>query len=198
MMKKFTSIILTLIMLISLVPAVHAAKTVKSITCAGTEVWEHTDGYVQNETDSGGNVTATFFRYYAEPESITVKFSDNSTETYYTFDDCFDGTGYYPTVSSGQSASNRWGVGAHKARISLGSVFSSEYTVTVKPGIVAKVEIEDISVVEYIDGYKSYAYNTKTHEVEPYFFYNYYNSKNLKVKATLRRRICSARSALSP
>ena len=188
-MKRLISIILTLIMLFALVPSVHAAKKIVSIHCEDSECYEHTEGYVERNHDSSGNFIGQFFYYDAHPKSIYVEFSDGSHETYYDFDSCQDGTGSYPFLATGQTPSSPWGVGKHKVTMNLGSgsnQVKTDYYFTVKPGVVDKLEVSDVNVVEYIDGYTTKAFNMKTHQLESYFFYNYYNSKNLNVKATLK------------
>ena len=188
-MKKIISAALILIMLFALVPAVHGAKQITSIHCEDSECYEYTEGYVERNHDSSGHYLGQFYYYDAHPKSIYVEFSDGSHETYYDFDSCMDGTGSYPFLATGQTPSTPWGPGKHKVTMSLGSganQVKTDYYVTVKPGIVDKLEIGDITVVEYIDGYTTKGFNMNTHMLESYFYYNYYNSKNLNVKATLK------------
>lgn len=177
-MKKMLSIALSLIFILSLASPVLAAgpKSIVSIQVTKEPTMtEGTNGYFINAQDPvtheqlGG-----YFEYYADPLEVKITFAGGDTTTVTSDYECYQATGSYWSVVSDQSVMNPWGAGDHTATVTIGSNIAS-YNVTVMPSNVEELILEDITLIEGLDGHYEDEYNENTGAVDSYFRYTLYS-----------------------
>ena len=176
-MKKALSFILTLILIISCVPAAVFAAGPKSITkIEVNSAPSHVEGtggrLVSTFNAETGEYTGSYFEYDLDPISVHLWFADGSDRVVQTQADCYDATGYYWDLTSDQSADTPWDIGYHTATVTIGPK-SANYLITIFPSSIKAIRVPDVTLVEGVDGYDSYAYNQYTGEFESYFKYFY-------------------------
>ncbi len=177
-MKKALSFILTFILIISCVPAAAFAagpKSITNITVTGAPtVWEGADGWLDDEYDPiTGVYLGSYFMYDVTPSAVSISFADGTTKTVTSESECYSATGYYWELTSNQSFYNPWDIGYHTATLKIGNK-SVDYTVTVQPMTIKGVEVENITLIEGIDGYDAFELNRKTGNYQNYFKYTFW------------------------
>ena len=179
-MKKSLSLILTVILILACAPLSALAagpKSITNITVTGPTVWEGTDGWFYDEYDPiTGLYLGSYFMYDVTPAAVTISFADGTTETVTTGSECYSATGYWWEFSSDQSFYNPWDIGYHTATVKIGNK-SASYTVTVQPLTIKGVEVEDITLIEGIDGYDAFEMNRQTGSFQNYFRYTFWGAK---------------------
>ena len=118
----------------------------------------------------------TYYRYYLNDKlnyTITLKNGDILNGSGGSF--WYNGEWFGFDVNGDQGPQNEWGIGEHKATVSVMGV-STEITVTIEEIPIEKIEIKDVHLIENADGYKDTGYNSETGEYESYYRY-YYNNK---------------------
>lgn len=95
-------------------------------------------------TEPGG------FYYYTEPKRMTVYYKDGRTLSG-SAEGIYELTGYEVIVDDGQYNGN-WGIGKYKCIADFMGA-KAEYTVTVKASDVKKIEVENVTLYEGIDGW---------------------------------------------
>ena len=129
---------------------------VERIEIADTVLRENMDGemssdwYYDEETDT--EVYKEYFRYNAEPDSLTVYFRDGDIKTYEYPYEFYEDTGIDYVIEDGQSYRNPWGPGEHTVEFIAGGV-ATEYTITVIEDPIESIVMEPVSIVEYTNGY---------------------------------------------
>lgn len=133
---------------------------VESISVEPLTLIENVDGYHEGYWDdaTGDYAENTWFRYFINPETVTIRYKDGKVVTgdlYKIYDEA-TAYGVNFEYASDQSEENPWGVGTHTATATFMGV-STEYTVEITENPIEKVEIvkaPDKSVFftgEYID-----------------------------------------------
>ena len=113
------------------------------------------------------------FFYNTEPKKITVYYKDGRTLSS-SAEGLFELTGYFVDIYDGQEKS-AWSIGKYKCTAVFMGVQAS-YSVTVKESPVKKIEVEDITLYEGIDGvgtdifeYTDAEYTVKPEKVTIYY-----------------------------
>ena len=106
-------------------------------------------GYWDEETQT--YIDNAWMEYNIFPRNITISLTDGSEVSGSPYD-LPRSIAYYLWWNSNQSYENQWGVGEHTAYIRLGDM-TGEYKVIIQGKPVASIEIEDISVMEYTNGW---------------------------------------------
>jgi len=156
---------------------------IESISAEPTTIIEGTYGGMDCDFDpETGEWTPEYFKYNVgfHYPLTTVKFKDGHTEVG-RGSVSYDGEWYSGDMSDDQSYDNQWGVGEHKATISLLGV-ECEVTVNVVPSPVESISAEPVTLMEGIDGYTASDYDPETYTDGPeYFKYNYYSELTVKL-----------------
>lgn len=108
-------------------------------------------GYWDEESETF--IEDAWMNYDVFPENITITLTDGS-EVSGNPHDLPDSIREYLWWHSEQSYENQWGVGEHTATIYLGTM-SKDYKVVIEGAPVESIEIEDITVTEYTNGWMS-------------------------------------------
>ncbi len=142
---------------------------IESIEIEDITVIENNDGYWNGHCDENDEwIENSWFEYDYQPETLTITckdgtiFSGDYWNVYWEVEELF-GDSFSRT--SDQSYENQWSVGnTYKATLSfLG--YECTYNVTVTESPIESIEIEDVSIIEFYDGYYS----------DGYFYYSLYN-----------------------
>ncbi|MBE6727857.1 MAG: hypothetical protein E7562_04325 [Ruminococcaceae bacterium] len=137
---------------------------IESIEVEDVELVENNNGYMEGYWDIDNNYSE-WFRYYVEPDNITVNFTNGMSVSGYT-SEIQNFIGVYPQCYSDQSFENQWGIGEHSATLKLAG-FEVEYTVIIKESPVRSIDIKDVTVYENIGGYKTE--NGYYYYINPFF-----------------------------
>ncbi len=108
-------------------------------------------GYWDEETDT--YIENAWLQYDVFPENVKITLTDGS-EVSGNPDGFGESIREYLWWDSEQSYENQWGVGEHTATIYLGNL-RKDYKVVIEGTPVESIEIEDISVMEYTNGWMS-------------------------------------------
>ena len=119
------------------------------------------------------------FEYGLMNLEYTVTFEDGSVVTTKSYVE-YDGVEYTLVVLDDQSDYNRWGIGEHTVKASLGGV-ETEFVYEILESPVAGVVFKDIELYENFDGYYSSRYDSAG-EYVPYFHYDYNPEYTLLLK----------------
>lgn len=133
---------------------------------------EGTSGYETTDYDSqAGGQTAPYFRYNYSP-SFTVTLTDGTVlEGEGSVE--YEGRWYGLETSDGQSAATPWGVGVHTVTASILGV-ETTFTVEITESPVAKLQVENVTLIEGTNGYETTDYDSETGEYISYYRYVYY------------------------
>ena len=132
---------------------------------------EGMSGYETTDYDPNtGGETAPYFRYDYSP-SITVTLTDGTILTG-TYGVDYKGEYYSLDKDDGQSVATPWGVGVHTVEAEIMGA-ETTFTVEIVESPVAKMEIEDVTIIEGTNGYETTDYDSETGESAPYYRYNY-------------------------
>lgn len=148
---------------------------IESIEIEDVECVEKNNGYMEGYWDIDNNYLE-WFRYYIEPNNITVNFTNGISVSGYT-SEIQNFIGVYPYCNSDQSFENQWGIGEHTATLYLAG-FEVEYTVIIKESPVRSIDIKDVTVYENIGGYETengYYYN-----IDPFFDVTFFDGSKLE------------------
>ena len=176
-MKQTLSLILTVLFVLSVFPfAVYAAgpKSLTSIEVTkAPSIYEGTGGQLLGGYDKvTGEYLGAYYHYFPDPDEVTLHFADGSSQVVTSDDECYAACGYYFNAGSDQSYENQWGIGYHTATLKIGSR-TTTYTVTIIPMTIKYLEIEDVTLIEGLDGYEEYGYDSSTATFVTYFRYQY-------------------------
>ena len=146
-----------------------AEPQVEIVDFESISIIEGTRGNTTSEYDPVTGKNVEYFRYYYFPK-FTVTLKDGTvlkpdggmTSVNY------NGNWYSPSCTDDQSCSNQWGVGTHTVTASIMG-YETSFTVEITENPVAKVDVENISIIENTDGSWRYGYSSDA----KYYHYNY-------------------------
>lgn len=148
---------------------------IESIEIEDVELVENNNGYMEGYWDIDNNYLE-WFRYYIEPNNMTVNFTNGISVSGYT-SEIQNFIGVYPYCNSDQSFENQWGIGEHTATLYLAG-FEIDYTVIIKEAPIISIEVKDVTVYENIGGYETengYYYN-----INPFFDVTFFDGSKLE------------------
>ena len=180
-MKKVLSLMIAAIMIFACVPAAVFAAGPKSITgveiTALPELYEGTRGELKNAYDPvTGAYLGAYFEYDASPDEVKISFADGTSKTVTSDYDCYLATGSFWAVTTDQTFNDPWEIGYHTATLTVGS-YTLDYTVTVIPMTIKGVEVEDITLIEGVDGYETLDYDQNSGDFLQYYRYSFWGAK---------------------
>ena len=133
---------------------------VESITAEDIRIMEYTNGYYTKDYNpETREYDLEWYRYSFSP-TFTVTYKDGRVETG-SWNITIDGQAFRVLYSDNQSYENQWGVGKHTVTATIEEIVVT-FTVEIVESPIESIAVEDVSIIEYTNGYYTTAYNSNT------------------------------------
>ncbi|MBQ3093901.1 MAG: hypothetical protein IJC52_01905 [Clostridia bacterium] len=169
--KWFLALLLSLILTVSMLPPGALAEdepTVIGVVVDDMTLYQYGnngDGqWISTKNEDGTYNTAAWFKYTIAPDTFTIVYSDGSSFTGEGYDIYYK-TGKWLVIENDQSIDNQWDIGDYTVPYTFGE-FTGAYTVTIVKAPIKSVEVQDIVLRQYVDGWPD-AYGVFSYNIDP-------------------------------
>ena len=134
------------------------ASQIESITAKDLSFIEYTNGYYTKDYNpETREYDLEWYRYNSFSPTFTVTYKDGRVITGNGSIN-INGEWYFPSYNNDQTYENQWGIGKHTVTASiLGK--EATFTVEIVENPIESIAVEDVSIIEYTNGYYTTAYN---------------------------------------
>ena len=130
---------------------------IESISIQPVNVYEGLDSRSQSYWDYDLQQYVQWNYYDVGYPTYTIKFKNGVTDTYssgFSYKNMY----YYPSITTNQSYTNQWGIGAHTTTLKIFGQ-ESNFTVYVSENPVQSVSVDKITIIENTGGYSRNGYD---------------------------------------
>ena len=171
--KSFSVFALVICLLVAGMPVASATSvTVESIAVKNIEVIQYTEGYNSESYDDEIDDYVNWYYYDYTPEYEVVLSDGTILESDVDGDVWFEESWHSMICEDDQSYDNQWGLGTHTVNAEIFGI-STQFNVTIVESPFKEVTINNVEVIENVDGYYLDEYDNENEEFLEWFCYDY-------------------------